>query len=145
MPQSVISGLTGTITLPDDSAGTALVQYISSVSVSTGADLLDVSRYGGAGWRTRVAGIKDLAGTCVAFLSKGAAGTNPFIMNTDLSGTDVTKLLDMTITFDTGCSIGFKSVIGNVSVVGEYQGLNIVTFSFAKSDGSAPTINWVVA
>jgi len=144
MAQSVLTGLTGSITLPDDSASTPLVQYISSVSLSTGADLLDVSRFGGNGWRTRVAGIKDLAGQCVAFLSKGAAGTNPFLMNTDLDGSDATISLDMTILFDTGCSIIFKAVIGNVQIVGEYQGLNIVTFSFAKCDGAAPTVAWVV-
>lgn len=132
MPQSVVTGLTGVITLPN-----SMTQYVSSVSVSTGADLLDVSRYGGNGWRTRVAGIKDLAGTCVCFMSKGAAGTSPFNLSTTAAS--------MTILFDTGCSIAFSAVIGNTSIVGEYQGLNIVTFSFAKADDAAPTIAWVTA
>ena len=131
MAQSVITGLTGTITLPN-----SMAQYVASVSLSTGADLLDVSRYGGNGWRTRVAGIKDLSGQCVAFMSKGAAGTSPL----NLSTTPAT----MTITFDTGCSIAFSAVIGNTQIAGEYQGLNIVTFSFAKADDTAPTVTWVV-
>jgi len=132
MAQSVITGLTGTITLPN-----SMAQYVSSISLSTGADLLDVSRYGGNGWRTRVAGIKDLAGQCVAFMSKGAAGTSPLNVSTTAA--------TMTILFDTGCSIAFSAVIGNTQIVGEYQGLNIVTFSFAKADDTAPTVTWVVA
>jgi hypothetical protein len=111
-----------------------MAQEIASVSISTGAELLDVSRYGGNGWRTRIAGLKDLGGSCVAFLSKGATGTSPFNLSTTGAS--------MTILFDTGCSIVFNAIIGNTQIVGEYQGLNIVTFSFSKADDQAPTILW---
>lgn len=131
MAQSIVTGLTGSVTLPN-----SMTQYVSSISLNTGAELLDVSSYGGAGYRKRVAGLKDLSGTAVAFMSKGAAGTSPFASTTAAS---------MTITFDTGCNIAFTAVIGNVSIVGEYQGLNIVTFSFSNAADTAPTVNWVVA
>ncbi len=49
----------------------------------------------------------------------------------------------MTVLFDTGCSIAFSAIIGNINIVGEYQGLNIVTFTFSKADDVAPTIAWV--
>ena len=132
MAQEVITGLTGSITLPESGD-----QYISSISLNVGSELLDVSHYGGAGWRTRVAGLRDLAGSCVAFMTKGASGTNPI----DLDGSTGT----MTITFDTGCYISFDAIISGVSIVGEYAGLNIVSFSFAKNDDVAPTSEWVEA
>lgn len=132
MAQEVITGLTGSITLPNSGD-----QYISSVSLNVGSELLDVSRYGGNGWRTRVAGLRDLAGSCVAFMSKGSTGTSPV----DLDGDTGT----MTITFDTGCYISFAAIISGVSIVGEYQGLNIVSFSFAKNDDNAPNTAWATS
>jgi hypothetical protein len=132
MAQSVITGLTGSITLPN-----SMDQYVASITLSTGADLLDVTHYGGAGWRQRVAGVKDLSGTATAFMTKGAAGTSPLNLSTTPS--------TMTILFDTGCSVSFEAVIGNTQIVGEYTGLNVVTFNFAKADDVAPTITWVVA
>jgi hypothetical protein len=129
MAQTIVTGLTGSISLPGASA-----QKVASVTVTTGAELLDVSHYGGNGWRTRVQGLKDLAGSAVAFMSKGVAGTDPFSFG-ESSGA-------MTITYDTGCSIGFNAVIGNVQIVGEYQGLNIITFNWSKADDAEPTVAW---
>ncbi len=130
MAQAVVTGLTGSVTLPN-----SLTQYVASVTVSTGSELLDVSHYGGSGWRTRAAGLKDLSGQCVAFLTKGASGTSPFNLSTTAAS--------MTIAWDSGCYITFNAIIGNTQVVGEYQGLNIVTFSYSKADDTAPTIGWV--
>lgn len=126
MAATPVTGLTGSITLPGHT------QEFFSVSINTGADLLDVSAYGSGGWRRRAKGIKDLAGTCAAFVSKDVANSNPF---DDADGT-------MTILFDTGCSISFTALVGNRTIVGEYQGLNIVTFSWAKDDTGDPTIAW---
>lgn len=140
MAQSIITGLTGVITLPDDADGNPLTQYVSSISLNTGAELLDVSSYGGAGYRKRVAGLKDLSGSAVCFMSKGATGTNPF--NLDANAATGTETPTMTILFDTGCSISFTAIIGSVSIVGEYQGLNIVTFNFSNAADAAPTVVW---
>ena len=131
MSATAIDGLTGVITLPG-----GLIQFISSITITTGSDLLDVSHYGGLGWRSRIAGIKDLAGQCVCFMTTGN-GTNssPFGISTVPSS--------MTILYATGCSITFNAIIGNTQVVGEYQGLNIVTFSYSHSgDGTDVQVSW---
>ena len=132
MANTAIVGLTGSISMP----GLAN-QLISQVSILTGAELLDVSSYGGPGWRQRVCGIKDLSGSAVGFLSEGASGTNPFTAPTT-SGT-------MTIVFQSGCQISFNAVIGNIQIVGQYQGLNITTFNWSYDDTVAPTVSWIVS
>ncbi len=143
MAQAIITGLTGSVTLPQDQDGNGLNQYIASLTISTGSELLDISHYAGAGWRTRAAGLKDLSGQCVAFMTKGTTGTNPFNLDTDVVGGS--QNATMTVSFDTGCYIAFKAIIGNVQVVGEYQGLNIITFNYSKADDLSPTIVWVTS
>ncbi len=130
MAQKTIIGLTGLVTMPGLSH-----QECMSVTINAGAELLDVSAYGGSGWRQRVAGIKDMTGSAVAFMQEGASQTNPFGGSTT-PGT-------MTILFDVGCTITFPAVIGNVQIQGTYQGLNLVTFNWAFSDPvSPPTVAW---
>lgn len=132
MAETNIVGLTGAVVFPDV-AGADLF----NISITSGQELLDVSAFGNNGYRRRVAGIKDLAGSASAYLTKGAAGTNPFAL-TSAGGA-------MTITFDTGCTIGFTAVIGNVTIVGEYAGNWIVSFTWAKNDTAAPTVTWVTS
>ena len=133
--QNAIVGLTGSILLPNMTGN--LDQWIASIDINTGAELLDVSHYGGPLYRQRVTGLKDLAGSATGFLTKGNTNSNPFI----IPGTSGT----MTITFDSGCTISFQAVIGNVRVVGQFAGLNIVTFSWAYDDSENPTTAWVTS
>jgi hypothetical protein len=129
---TIITGLSGSVTLPD------LANIpVASITLSTGHELLDVTHYGGNGWRRRAAGIKDLSGTAVAFLAKDASGTNPF-GTTSTGGSMTIMFSDDT----TDCKVVFNAVIGNVTIAGEYAGLNIVTFSFAKNDDAAVTPTW---
>lgn len=132
MANTVIVGLTGSISLPG-----LPNQLISQVSILTGGELLDTSSYSGSGWRTRVVGIRDLSGSAVGYLSEGASGTNPFTAPTT-TGT-------MTIVFQSGCQISFQAVIGNIQLVGNYTGLNIVTFNWAYNDTVAPVTSWTIS
>jgi hypothetical protein len=131
---TIITGLSGSLTLPNDASSNAIQWPVASITLSTGHELLDVTHYGGNGWRRRVAGIKDLSGTGVAFLAKDATGTNPFNLSTTGS--------NMTITYASGCYVTFSAIIGNITIAGEYAGLNILTFSFAKADDAAVTPTW---
>jgi hypothetical protein len=125
-PTQVVTGKTGTITFPG-----AVNLRVYGITLSTGAELLDDSAYGGNGYRTRTKGLKDLSGSGVAFLTKDA-GSNPFTL-ADATGS-------MTILWDTGVSVTFTAVFGNISIAGEYAGLNVVSFSFANAADTAPTV-----
>ena len=132
MAQEIITGLTGSITLPN-----GMSQFVSSISLNVGAALLPVPRYGGAGWEVSVSGLKRFSGQAVAFMSKGASGANPF----DISGT----VGEMTIQFDDGCYISANVVLADTNIAGSYEGLNVITFSFAKTDDTEPTVGWTEA
>jgi hypothetical protein len=126
---SIITGLTGSVTLPNSGS-----QALASVSLSIGKDLADVSHFGGNGWRERIALLKDLAGTAAGFLTYNAAGTNPYDL---IDGAEAS----MVITFATGCSITFVAVIGNFSIQNSYDGVAIISFSFSKGSG-VPVVAW---
>lgn len=128
MSQTNLHGVTGSVTIPGHASA-----YVSSVSVNTGQELIDASAFGGNGWRKRIGGLKDLAGTAVGFASKGAAGTNPFAEGEG----------EMVITYDTGCTITIsKAIIGNVQVVMEYANITVFTFEWSNATDAAPTISW---
>lgn len=127
VPVIPITGKTGIITLPSGAS-----QRVYGVSVNTGSELLDVSAYGGNGYRVRTIGLADLSGTMVAFLTRD--GTNPFALSA-VTGS-------LTIAFDTGYSITFDCIFGQVSVAGEVGGNNVVTLSFANAADAAPVIAW---
>lgn len=127
VPTHPITGKTGSITLP---TGASL--RVFGVSINSGSELLDVSAYGGSGYRVRAVGLADLSGTLVAHLSRD--GTNPFALSA-VTG-------NLTIAFDVGYSISFDCIFGQVGVAGEYAGDNVVTLSFANASDAAPTIQW---
>lgn len=127
---SVITGLTGSITLPSE-VGT---QRLNSVSINGGQALADISAYGGNGWVDRIGLIQDLSGSAAGFLVDGSSN-NPGFGNLTPGGST------MTILFKTGCSISFPAIIGNIRIVGSYEGLNILTFDWAKGIGT-PTVSW---
>ncbi len=130
MALHVIRGATGLVALPN---GNNL--WVSSIQVNAGNELLDVSHFGGSGYRVRTYGLGDLSGSCVAFLTAGATGTNPFAITGQAPAV-------MTITYEAGCTVSFMAVIGQLQIVGEYQGLQVATFNFSNGADVAPTVVW---
>lgn len=128
----VITGLNGGVLAPG-----GIVARFSAMRVSGGQELAEVSAYGGAGFRTRVPLLADLAGQIIAFLTKGA------LQDPKLAAIQNTTPSNMTLTWDTGCTLSFGAFVGGYQIVGEYKGLNIVTWDFAKGDDVAPTVAWV--
>lgn len=133
MPNKVITGLTGSILLPTE----ANVQRLNSVSINGGQALADISAYGGNGWVERVGLIKDLNGSAAGFLTdgNGATGGKPPLDTVTPEGGA------MTITFNTLYTIAFTAIIGNIRIVGSYEGLNLITFDWSKGIG-VPVVTW---
>lgn len=126
MAATIIPGASASVTV----AG--MTQKFFSVSLSTGKELIDVSSFGDA-WRQRIGGLKDLSGTLTGYLSRDVAATNPFV---DVDNANIT------ITFDTGCSVAFTGVIGQRTVSADVNGAEVATWSFSKTGTTAPTILW---
>ena len=146
---TVISGLTGEITLPSNSAisgGSTMSQRLSSVSINVGQSLADISAYGGPDWVSRIGLTNDLTGSAAGFVTGGSSDFSPFgyTGNPSSPPTGFDKNgQTMTIVFKSGCQITFKCVIGNVRIIGSFEGLDLVTFDWARGDeATAPNVSW---
>jgi hypothetical protein len=122
---TVIPGASATLTVPGHT------QKFFQVSLNVNKTLIPVPAYGES-WISYVAGLKDASGSLMFYVSKDGSSTNPF---EDGSGT-------LTIQFDTGCSIAFDAITGGVSIVGDANGVNVATMSFAKQGDDDPSISW---
>lgn len=131
MTPIVITGLTGAFSGPN-----GVVQRFSAMRLNGGQELAEISAYGGGAFRTRVPLLADLAGQAIGFLTQGLLQDPKIAQVQTVPGA-------MTITFATGCTVGLNAYLGNFQIVGEYKGLNIVTYDFAKGDDAAPSVAWV--
>lgn len=116
--------------------GDGYVQYFNHVTIETGQDLLDVSAFGGTGYRYRIPGIKDLTGMARGFLAKGGTvATSPF-------GADSFSKGMITILFDVGYSVSFLGYIGKQTITTDYEGNQVISVQWAYADTAAPAITW---
>lgn len=110
-------------------------QYFNHITIEAGQDLLDVSAFGGTGYRYRIPGIKDLTGMARGFLAKGIANTNPF-------GSAAYNKGNMTITFDVGYTVTFAAYIGKQTITTDYEGNQVISVQWAYADTAAPVVDW---
>ena len=123
---NIHAGNEGSVTLTN---GTNL--EIASYTLNYGPNLLPTPVFGDE-FAKAVKGLKVFDGSITAFVSSGAAGTNPF---DDMDGT-------ATFQWAPGCSISTTIVTGQKQASNSADGLPMVTFPFMKSGDTAPTVTW---
>src|ERR1035437_9667771 len=141
---AVITGLTGSIS--QVGTGGMTFQRIHSLSLNVGQSFADISAYGGIDWISRVCLMNDLNGSGVAFVTVGSGSKSPFgyLGSPSTAPTGFSKTgSTLTINFNASCSISFMALVGNARIVGTFEGLNIVTFDWARGDeANAPLVSW---
>jgi hypothetical protein len=129
----VLTPINGSIALPN-----SYVQNFHQIVTRTGQVLLDVSAFGGTGWRSRITGLKDMSGTATGYLS-GGTDSNPGFSGAFTAGS-------MTVTFDVGCSVTFNAYIGSQTISQNYDGKDEISVEFAYADnGTPPTFTWAAS
>ena len=133
MATSVIKGKSGSCSL----VALGLAVKVASFELNTGQDLVDVSAFGNT-HHVFASCLKNLSGSVAGFLIKGTASAGAGVGATDAPAS-------LTLTLDTGCTIAFDAILGNIKIQESVTGVATFMADIVNGSDTAPVETWVVS
>lgn len=134
---TMLVGSDGSATFPD-----GYVAKLNTFSATLTRASTVVTGFGDVMARRRLSGVLDITGSAGGTPMKDAADTNPLgITGEGITG-DGTGAIALTLTFATGCTLGFDALVNSVALSVTQDAAQAITFNFEADDANGPTIAW---
>lgn len=134
MARSFIAGKNGSVT------STEMTAALAVWTANFPRQVFDITAFGNSGWRAKLLGLKDAAGSCGGFVT---SGTSADTMSAAVSGSDTGASL--VLKFNSTNYITFTTaIISNVRTGADVNDVARVTFDWENSD-AAPVVTWVIS
>lgn len=134
---TMLVGSDGSATFPD-----GYVAKLNTFSATLTRVSTVVTGFGDSMARRRLSGVLDITGSAGGTPMKDAADTNPLGITGDGITGDGTGSIALTLTFATGCTLGFDAVVNSVALAVTQDAAQTITFNFEADDSDGPSIAW---
>ena len=130
-------GSDGSATFPDG----YVVKFNTFSATATRASQV-VTAFGDTSQRRRLSSVLDITGSAGGTPMKDVADSNPFGITGDGITGNGTDAIAITLTFASGCTLGFDAVVNSASFSVTQDSTQTATFNFEMDDANGPTIAW---
>ena len=134
---TMLIGSDGSATFPDG-YGANLNTFSATLTRATAI----VTGFGDVSQRRRASGVLDITGSAGGTPMFDSANASPL----GITGEGITGNGDdtvaLTLTFATGCTLGFNAVVNSVALAVTQDGAQTVTFNFEMDNAGATAVAW---